>query len=338
MNRVRDEADVLPPPAAGVRLEWAAVPVGLRRAVESLLGGPVVEAVTQRGGFSPGVAARVRLATGERAFVKAVGPEPNADSPGIHRAEARIAGALPDGLPVPRLLGSFDQDGWVVLVFEDIEGVAPAQPWAAAELGRVLDTLGELAVALTPAPIEVPSAVERFSGSFQGWRQVLAGEREGTGGPSSLDGLDDLDGLDPWARRNLADLAALEAGWAEAAAGGRTLSHADLRADNLLLAGERVVVVDWPWACTAPPWFDLLGFLPSVRMQGGPPPETVFDGHPVAKDADPAAVTAVLAALTGYFVRHSRLPAPPGLPTLREFQAAQGRTALAWLRTRTGWR
>ena len=78
--------------------------------------------------------------------------------------------------------------------------------------------------------------------------------------------------------------------------------------------------------------------LPSVRMQGGPRPETIFSGHPVARTAHPEAVTAVLAALTGFFVRQSRQPPPPGLPTLREFRAAQGRTALAWLKIRTRWR
>jgi hypothetical protein len=73
-------------------------------------------------------------------------------------------------------------------------------------------------------------------------------------------------------------------------------------------------------------------------MQGGPSPETLFNDDLVAKTADPEAVTAVLAALTGYFVRQSRQPPPPGLPTLREFRAAQGRTALAWLKIRTTWR
>jgi len=48
-----------PPPAVGVRLAWSSVPVGLRHAVEQELGGAVVEAVTQSGGFSPGVAARL---------------------------------------------------------------------------------------------------------------------------------------------------------------------------------------------------------------------------------------------------------------------------------------
>ena len=54
-------------------------------------------------------------------------------------------------------------------------------------------------------------------------------------------------GLDGWSERNLAALAALEAE-APAAAAGDTLLHLDLRADNLLLTPERVLVVDWPHA------------------------------------------------------------------------------------------
>lgn len=112
---VRDGGGVEAPPAVGVRLAWSSVPVGLRHAIEQQLGGRMVEAVTQPGGFSPGVAARLKTATGVRAFVKAVGPEPNPESP-IHRAEARIAAALPERTPSPRLLGFFDEDGWVVLM------------------------------------------------------------------------------------------------------------------------------------------------------------------------------------------------------------------------------
>jgi hypothetical protein len=213
----------------------------------------VVEAVTQPGGFSPGVAARLKTATGKRAFVKAVGPVPNPESPDIHRAEARIAASLPEGTPAPRLLGFFDQDGWVALMFEDIEGHLPAQPWAADELARVLQAVAELAVALTPAPIDAPTVADRFGEEFRGWRRLAEAGRRGEG---------NLAGLDPWARRHLADLAALENRWAAAAAGA-SLVHADLRADNLLLTGDRVVVVDWPWACLAVSWFDLVAVLPS---------------------------------------------------------------------------
>ena len=96
------------------RLPWEQVPAGLRAAAEERLGGAVTAARTQPGGYSPGAAARLELDTGRRAFAKAVGPELNPDSPGIYRAEARIAAALagyfihrsrrpgPPGLPTVR--------------------------------------------------------------------------------------------------------------------------------------------------------------------------------------------------------------------------------------------
>jgi aminoglycoside phosphotransferase (APT) family kinase protein len=316
-----------PPPASGVRLPWEGLPAWLRGAIEEQLGARVVAAVTQTGGFSPGVAARLRLDDGRRAFVKAIGPEPNPTSPGFHRAEIRVASALPETAPVPRFLGSLDQEGWVALLFEDIEGTMPAQPWRHDELERVLGAVADLAAALTPSPITLPGPAERLGDSFHGWRQLVEAHERGE---------DRLSGLDPWALRHLHALAGLEAGWAAAAA-GETLVHSDLRADNLLLTPERVVVVDWPHALIGAPWFDLLCMLPSVHMQGGPVPETIFGRHPVAAGADPESVTAVLAALAGYFVRQSRQPPPPGLPTVRAFQAAQGETALAWLRRRIGW-
>lgn len=290
-----------------------------------LRGGPVARAEDQTGGFSPGVAVRLTLTDGRRAFVKAVSPEQNPDSPHIHRAEARIAADLPEDIPAPRLLHSFEQDGWVVLAFEDVPGRTPADPWDAGELRRVMDALDDLAVRLTPSPVAAPPAAERLAGTFDCWAELAADRDAGT---------DDLRDLDPWAAAHLDELVALESGWLRALAGD-TLAHGDLRADNILLTPDgRVVFVDWPWACTSTPWFDLLCMLPSIVMQGGPAPEGLFKAHPPARDVDPEAVDAALAALTGMFLVHARRPAPPGLPTLRAFQRAQGEAALSWLRTR----
>uniref|UniRef100_A0AAU2VZ45 Aminoglycoside phosphotransferase family protein n=1 Tax=Streptomyces sp. NBC_00008 TaxID=2903610 RepID=A0AAU2VZ45_9ACTN len=314
---------VTAPPASGVRHDWAALPAAVRRAVEDILGSPVVEARTQSGGFSPGVAARVLLADGGRAFVKAVSAEVNAGAPDLHRAEARHTAALPPHAPVPRLLGSYDDGTRVALVLEDIEGRQPAVPWDPAELDRVLAAVTALTRSLTPAPIDAPSVARREASMFTGWRTLHA-----AGGDARLD---------PWAASRLGALAELESGWAEAAEGD-SLAHADLRADNILLTEDRVVFVDWPHAVRAAPWFDLLAMLPCVAAQGGPDPEAVFTAHPLGRDAEPAAVTAVLAALAGYFVAHSLRPGPPGLPTLRAFQAAQGAAALGWLRNRPGHR
>lgn len=279
-----------------------------------------MHAESQAGGFSPGVAARLTLADGRRAFVKAISSDPNPDSPAFHRREARIDAQLPAAAPVPRLLSTFDDGEWVVLVFEDIEGVHPAMPWRDAELARVLAALHDLGTALTPSPVDAPPIEAALERLLTGWRSFAAGAVRPDG----------------WAGRHLDGLAALEATWAHGVA-GTTLLHTDLRADNMLLTADRVVFVDWPWAAVGAAWIDLANMLPSVAMQGGPDPWTIFDAHPVSDGADPDAVTAFVAGLAGFFVWGAAQPAPPGLPTLREFQRAQGVHALRWLEQRTGW-
>lgn len=116
--------NVTAPPATGVRHRWADLPGVVRSAVEDILGAPVVAARNQSGWFSPKAAARIRLADGRRAFVKAVSAEVNPGSPGPHRAEARNTAALPPGAPVPRLLGSYDDGTRVALVFQGAQGAA----------------------------------------------------------------------------------------------------------------------------------------------------------------------------------------------------------------------
>jgi aminoglycoside phosphotransferase len=311
------------PPATGVRLEWQALPDAVRASVEAdILGSRVVEATPQPGGFSPGVAARLKCADGTRAFVKAVSADANPHTPELHRREARNTAALPPGVPAPRLLGTYDDGHWVVLVLEDVEGVQPRVPWQRDELDRVLAALADLSAGLTPAPYDAPRTEDADARTFRGWRQRLeSGE---------------TDGLDPWVAANLTRLVELAEPWA-GFVHGDTLCHGDLRADNILLTADGgAVFVDWPHAVRAVAWFELLVMLPSVAAQGGGDPEELFAAHPSTADADPAGVTCVLAALTGYFVHHSLLPAPPGLPTLRPFQAAQGAVAVAWLRRRLG--
>ena len=319
MNRMTATA----PPATGVRTPWEDLPRAVRDAVADVLGGRVTHATTQPGGFSPGAATRVRSATGHRAFVKAVSGDTNPHSPELHRAEARNAAALPATVPAPRLLGTYDDGTWVALVYEDVPGRQPHIPWQKAELERVLDAVAELSRTLTPSPLDAPPAATALVRAFDGWQRLLDGEHEGL-----------AERLGPWTATHLPRLAELAAPWPDAVTGD-TLAHGDLRADNILLTDAgRTVFVDWPHALRATAWFDLLVMLPCVRAQGGPDPEELFTAHPLGATADPDAVTTALAAVTGYFLYHSLLPPPPGIPTVRAFQRAQGDTALAWLRRR----
>ena len=319
-------------PAEGARVAWQDVPDGVRTAIERVCGAAVIEARTQPGGFSPGVAARVRCADGARWFVKAASAELNPDAPRFHRREAGVLADL-DGLilagqlPVPRLRGTVERGPWFALVIEDVEGRQPAVPWRDDELSMVLVALDRLAEALTPAPTTVaqtvPPVTEYLGADFSGWRTLVR-----VGGD---------DRLDPWSRLHLAELAALEATWATQAAGD-TLLHADIRADNLLLtrdggAGNRVMVVDWPHACRGAAFVDLVAFAPSVAMQGGPEPAELLARSRTRQNVSRESLAAVVCALAGYFTERSLQPPPPGLPTVRQFQAAQGEVTRRWLAT-----
>jgi aminoglycoside phosphotransferase (APT) family kinase protein len=314
-------------PAVGVRLRWEDTPQSVRMEIERHLNSSVIKAVTQSGGFSPGVASRLYLSDGRRVFVKAVSVHQNPDSPSIHRKEAQIAAFLPKSTPAPNLLWTYDDGEWVVLLYEDIEGSQPRMPWIKEELDRVLSAVTALATEFTPAPIAAPTVQETLGQSFQGWRRFLQSKKEAS---SALKDLDD------WAKRNLERLADLESSW-ETAAAGDTLLHCDIRADNILLTKERVFFVDWPWTSIGAKWLDLLFMLPSVAMQDGPKPWEIFDNHPLSRDVPARAITSVLAALTGLFLCLATKPPPPGLPTLRRFQSAQGASSLEWLKRRTGW-
>lgn len=312
------------PPARGRRRAYRSVPSEVRRAWEARLGSPVVRATTQTGGFSPGVAARLVLRDGRRAFLKAVPWEANPDSPAIYRQEAAIARALPPRVPAPRFLWQDERPGWIALAFEDVEGRPPRIPWSPQELRRVLDALARMSRTLTPSPLPLRTAATKLRTTFTCWRRLEDGVQGGPATPADLG---------PWVGSHFDLLAHLEARW-EAASRGRTMLHSDVRADNLLLSSSRVYFVDWPWACVGAPWIDLLLMLPSVAMQGGPPPWSVFDRHPLGRKAPPEGVNAVLAGFTGFLLTRGRLAPPPGLPTLRAFQWSQGREALRWLRCR----
>jgi len=306
-----------PPAAEGVRVHWEQLPPFIRRQIEERIGERVVRAITQPGGFSPGMAARLTTAAGREVFVKAVSEQANPDTPQMHRREAEVVAALPPEAPVPRLLWTLDEAGWVALAFEAVDGHMPVQPWRDDELGLVVAALHRLHQALTPSPIASDTASNLLATHIKGWGELR-----------------EAGGLDQWSNRNLERLVELEAR-APTAAVGETLLHVDVRADNLLIAADRVYFVDWPWALIGAPLVDWVGFAPSVAMQGGPQPDELLAMAELKVGAD--AIDAVIASLAGYFLAYARRPPPPGIPTVRAFQAAQGEIALRWLRERTGW-
>ena len=118
-----------PPDAAGLQLDCLEVPKRVWAAVKDRLGSTVVSATSQLAGFSSGEAARLETEDGRRFVVKAAGPEPNPPTPEAHRREARVVASARGRFRVPSaVVPRRGRGGWVVLVFEDVEGRNPAVP------------------------------------------------------------------------------------------------------------------------------------------------------------------------------------------------------------------
>lgn len=326
-DKALPEDDVVPEPGAvslpgSPRLPYDRLPGGLRAAIDSALGSPVVTVLPRSGGFSPGPAVVVSCANGRRAFVKAVGTPLNPETPALMRAEAEVTARLPARLPVPALRASLEwadgADEWVALVFDVVDGEAAPLPWTPQAAAAVVAGLTELARSATPCPVDgLPTLAERVSVPLSSWAQLAA---------------DPPADLDPWEGERLGWLGEVPdrlaaGGWLD----GETLVHGDLRADNLLLGpGNAVAFVDWAWAVRGADWIDTVLFSLDAAAQGGVDPEWLVARSALVAAADPSQVTDLVLAMAGMWALSMRRPAPPGLPTIRAFQRHLHGAALAW--------
>jgi hypothetical protein len=305
--------------ASKMRLRWAQIPPPVKTAIEELAGGQVVAAANCEGGFSPGLASRLRLADGSMIFVKAIDARAWPDQAVMYRAELSVSAALPASVPAPRLLASREDGHWVVLVFECIDDAAePDLRRRPAEAFRVAAALEELARTLTPSPIAASSDHPRLGG----WADLA----------SDRDRLTRLPVLSPWAVEHLTMLIALEeAGLAVAQ--GRSLVHFDVYPHNILLTGERVLFADWPHARLGAPFLDLIMFASSAAA-AGIDPEPIVTGHLPTAEAERGVIDAVLAAHAGFCMSGGLYPVSPAFAPIIAAKAELGIAATAWLQRR----
>lgn len=304
--------------AVGVRIDYDAVPRRVRHWVEQVLGAPVVEAVTQRGGMSPGCAARLRLADGRRAFVKAVGRELNADTVRLHRLEAAVLAALPVVSWRPRLLAGYDDGAWVALVLEDVEGHHP--DWRDdGQVRAVLAQVEAQALELSPSPVGasvVPTLLEKLATCSA----VLEGDLSGPKGA-----------LPSWFRSNR-DLVERHLEALSVALHGTTLCQWDLRNDNILIRPDgSVVLIDWGISRLGPVWADIV--VLAMEWAETPRFDEILSASPLLAGAGDAA-TGILLGIGGFLTVAGTWDAPPGLPTLPAFRAREGRRMLEGARRR----
>jgi hypothetical protein len=302
------------------RPRWGELPLRVRHQISELAGSRVVAAENCEGGFSPGFASRLTLADKQRVFVKAMDADEWPQQATFHRAEARVAVALPQAVPAPRFLGSADDGHWIILAFEWADGAEPAMPWRPGALSQVVAAAGAMSQALTPSPVLVPADHPRLGG----WADLAA----------DAGALAKLPYFSAWAAGNLDMLIELErAGLAVAR--GDTLVHFDALPHNILRTDRQVVFVDWPHARLGAPFIDLLTVLASAG-DSGIDLEELLASQSVTAGAEPGALDAVLAGLTGFWLAGGLAELPPALKPIAAAKLRLGRSALSWLQRRLG--
>jgi Phosphotransferase enzyme family len=317
-SAARDHGAVSTTPlAASPRISWADVPRHVQAAVEHELGSPIRRAVTQVGGFSPGAAVRVVCENGRRAFVKAVGLSLNPDSPGLHRAELHAMSLLPGEVPAPALLAAFDDGDWVALVLEDVDGRRPDVPWQGEDVAAMSRALAQLG--RTEAPRQLPTFADIVN-MLTSWDEVAA----------------DPAGIDPALLARLPEMTEAQ-GLACEVTAGDALVHWDARADNVLVRDGNAVLLDWAWASRGAPWLDSLLLAMDFRIQGGPDADDFLLASTCTRDVEPEQLRSVVACMVGVWAERARRPSPPGLPTIRRWQAHCRDHALRWVDEGTVW-
>ncbi|MCW2964740.1 MAG: hypothetical protein JWO17_1992 [Actinomycetia bacterium] len=254
------------------------------------------------GGYSTADRFAVMLADGRSVFVK------SAEAPNLagwlrreHEVYAALAGSF-----IPSLEGWDDDGVRPVLAIEDLSDADWTLRWDARRVAAVLEALEELADA-TPPP-NTPPVRESFAELFDRWRVV-----ESDPAAFLSVGLRDAAWLD---RALPVILAAVDS----APVSGDCLCHLDVRSDNLCFRDGRAVLVDWNWTSLANPAIDIAGWLPSLRVEGGPPPWDVLPEGGVLG----AWIAGVWAAVVG-------LPPPATAPHVRDLQRRQLAVALDWI-------
>lgn len=266
--------------------------------IERLLGARVESYRRVEGGYTP--ALRLLCATAGASFFVKAGTTP-LTAQNLNR-EIRVYNCL-TGDFMPRLVAYESHESEPILVLEDLSAHHWPPPW---DERRVALTLAQInALHDTPAPLETYAEVH---GTLDANWAVVAADP----GPFLSLGVAD----EKWLAAALPSLLRYEESCPTA---GASLTHWDLRSDNICITPGRAVFIDWNGACLSNPRLDLGFWLPSLAYEGGPEPEKILPDAPE-----------VAARVSGFFAARAGLPGISDAPRVRWVQRRQLETALPW--------
>lgn len=272
--------------------------VELASRIETLVGAKVESYKRVEGGYTP--ALRLLCKTSAASFFVKVGTTP-LTSQNLNR-EIYVYNHL-RGDFLPRLLASEEHESEPILIIEDLSMHHWPPPWDEQSISATLAQINALHNSV--AELETFDEVHRALDT--NWLSVASN-------PGPFLSLEVADAA--WLESALPTLISYEE---RCPTEGESLTHWDLRSDNICVTGGRALFVDWNGACLSNPRLDLGFWLPSLAYEGGPLPEKILPDAPE-----------VAAWVSGYFAARAGLPQISDAPRVRLVQQQQLATALPW--------
>ena len=204
---------------------------------------------------------------------------------------------------LPELL-AWDAEEFPILILEDLSNARTVPPWKENDIRRVFELLDMLTQTKLP---EIFRSLTDYPEPFNGWQEIakdpLAFLKTGFATPHWLE----------------ATLPALVEAETAADLKGDSLVHTDFRSDNIFFHRDHTLLIDWNWACKGNPKFDLISWLPTLHVEGGPPPWDVMLDE-----------KELIAMQAGYLARRVSNPPADLNESIRRLQETQLRSALPW--------
>lgn len=297
--------------------------------VEETLGSPI-------SGFSLGTADRLETTTGKKAFLKAVSTTEQPQTANLHRAELKAA-KLFAGVPyTASLIDGYENDNWVALLMEDIEGKHPQTPWAEQETIQTLIALDSLASLSIKSIEKLEDLTESISGEFKSWERIAQSPLRPELYTHLVDdpNLEELQTYFECINEHAHNFSQRVEEDVLKTLDGDCLVHSDLRADNILITEDReAIIIDWPFACRGAAYFDSASILADIVAQGGDFSwETVTAASKTIRETPREILEGVILAYTGYYLWAAQSP-PKGdtSSTLPAFRLQRALNLTRWV-------
>lgn len=276
----------------------AETPEAVLSAAGRYLGAAIVAAEPLEGGYTPQQILRLRLDDGGSIVLKAAPPSvagvrgPNWGETLKREIRAyRDLVELRDWMPLH--LGDFMQDGWQVLLLEDLTGAERIASWSDRTIDLVARGLASMhRKTLGTAPASPHAS---FFDSIAERGRVIGDLPAGYDHPDWWEWLEEATAAGDLALRSLSDQTP------------RSLVHFDVRSDNIFLRDEQLLLVDWPDATWQTPAVDSVYWALGVEVETGRDAREVHSIYSrYLPELDEQAIRYTLAFCLGCFIESSQ--------------------------------